>query len=380
MTTHVFVVDETTFKLHLKYGFAGTGAGDKTSPFLSSAIATIHSTVERMLVGMIADVSKIRIGDKIIFYLQASGSRQGMFFGVFKATSKAFFDENDTLNYLGKELRKGLSFRVLFEPDEVFSLGITEHEYLDSLQNKNHPSQMCWSLIYRKLKGNRGCTMITDYEFDDLLNKLKLKNNNTILSGTDFTFNSMKDCIELSATKSKYEGRMSSLDIKQRLLFKADKGNAFEVHLQAYLMQNFDDVKIKNLLLPLATQKCWIGNEVSCGVGMQRIDILIKQETESDIYLKIVELKCVDPYSEILTIQIPWYLEWVNDYMIPNYLSKGKNIHVIPCVIAKGSGNNAFVNECKRAKYILKQPSVTVYETEYICFNTSKNDIDLLKK
>ena len=34
MTTHVFVVDETTFKYHLEYKFAGTGAKDKQSSCL----------------------------------------------------------------------------------------------------------------------------------------------------------------------------------------------------------------------------------------------------------------------------------------------------------------------------------------------------------
>lgn len=33
MNTHVFIVNEQTFKYHLEYMFAGTGAGDKKSPF-----------------------------------------------------------------------------------------------------------------------------------------------------------------------------------------------------------------------------------------------------------------------------------------------------------------------------------------------------------
>ena len=38
MSIHVFVVDSTTFKLHLEYLFAGTGAQDKTSPFLNDPV------------------------------------------------------------------------------------------------------------------------------------------------------------------------------------------------------------------------------------------------------------------------------------------------------------------------------------------------------
>lgn len=70
---------------------------------------------------------------------------------------------------------KGLSYRIEIEADTVYSYGITEHEYLDDLTGKEAPYELCWSLIYRKLKGNRGCTMITPYEFEDLLCKIKKK-------------------------------------------------------------------------------------------------------------------------------------------------------------------------------------------------------------
>lgn len=126
--THVFVVDQNTFKYHLEYLFAGTGAKDKTSPFLLDPTVTYNSTTERMLVGMIADISRIRMGDKVVFYLQATGTSSGMFFGTFKVASNPFFDENDSNNYLQTKTQKGLSFRVLIEPDEVYAKGVTEHE------------------------------------------------------------------------------------------------------------------------------------------------------------------------------------------------------------------------------------------------------------
>ena len=100
MTTHVFVVDVNTFKYHLEYMFAGTGAGQKQSPFLTNSAVSYNWKKEQMLVGMVADISRIRIGDKVIFYLQAKGTNQGTFFGVFRVTSLPFFDENDANNYL----------------------------------------------------------------------------------------------------------------------------------------------------------------------------------------------------------------------------------------------------------------------------------------
>ena len=239
MNTHVFIVNEKTFKYHLEYMFAGTGAKEKESQFLDNPLIQYNAATERNLVGMIADISRIQIGDNIIFYLQATAGNQGRFFGVFRARSKAFFDENDTDNYLKIELEKGLSYRILIEASDygVYPIGITEHEYLDSLEGKNHPYELCWSLIYRKLKGNRGCTMITDFEFNDLLSKLQNKGECLTVSASytyDFSLNRISECNNAAV----YNGRRNSLSIANRLLYKANRRNAFETHLQAYILQN----------------------------------------------------------------------------------------------------------------------------------------------
>ena len=97
-----------------------------------------------------------------------------MFFGSFKVAEEPFLCNDKFLDKKG--LNKNLIFRVQLIPEKVYSKGITERECLDSLDGITHPSQMCWSLIYRKLKGNRGCTMITDFEFNDLLSKLQKAN------------------------------------------------------------------------------------------------------------------------------------------------------------------------------------------------------------
>lgn len=373
--THVFVVNERTFKYHLEYKFAGTGAGEKSVSFLYNPEIDFNSTTERMLVGMIADISRIRKGDNVIFYLQSRAGNQGIFFGVFKVASLPFFDENDKNNYLVSQTEKGLSFRVLLEPDKVYSEGITEHEYLDSLQGKKHPYDLCWSLIYRKLKANRGCTMITDYEFDDFLQKVKEKNKGVTLTGTEFTFNSEKNIIESAKTKHSYEGRQSDLTILPRLLYKANKGNAFETHLQAYLTKNIDNTNLSKLLIPYPGKKCWIGNEVSCGVGMQRIDLLIKQETETEVVLRLIELKYVKPYIEIATKQLHWYIEWLSYYMIPKY--RGKKIRVIPTIIAKGSLSKQLKEAYRFTKYAISGASVE--PLQYIGFTVSETSIDFVR-
>lgn len=382
MNYHVFVVDNNTFKYHLEYMFAGTGAGDKTVPFLVDSDAYIHSTTERNLVGMIADVSRIRENDKIIFYLQAYNGNQGMFFGVFKAASSAYFDENDEKNYLKGNMYKALTFRIRIKPDLVFPIGISEHEYLDSLSGVDYPYQMCWSLIYRKLKGNRGCTMITDYEFESLVSKLKSINGENIKNSkaVKLTFDDNTLTIKENQSSVDYSGRIDSIAIKDRLLYKANRNQAFEVHLQAYIMQMFDKEPLKSLLLPLPNEAHWVGNEVSCGVGMQRIDIMIVQEKYNEVYIKVVELKSCEPYMDILDRQLPWYIKWVSEYVVPNYINKGKKVIVIPCVLAKGAPTSEITDACKCFDKSYKQSdSIVIKPSEYIGLNIDTKSINFKK-
>ena len=381
MNYHVFIVDKNTFKYHLEYMFAGTGAGDKKVPFLIECHAYTHATTERNLVGMIADISRIRAGDKIIFYLKATDGNPGMFYGIFAAASTAFFDENDDNNYLKDKISKSLTFRIRIAPDCVYPIGVSEHDYLDSLNGVNYPYQMCWSLIYRKLKGNRGCTMITGYEFNSLVSKLQSVNSSPLGKyKSNFSFDSGSFTIKENSQTNAYQGRRDSVNIKHRMLFKANRRNAFEVHLQAYIMQNFDNDPLKSLLLPYCDEPCWIGNEVSCGAGMQRIDTMVIQDKNDDVYIKVLELKCVAPYIDILDKQLPWYISWVADYVAPNYTALGKTVHIIPCVIAESSTYADFINNCGTFhKRYAGRNNISVERAEYIGFKVSKNDIEFQK-
>lgn len=354
--------------------FAGTGAQDKESPFLYDASVNFNANSERNLVSMIADISRIQIGDNIIFYLQTAGEKPGQFFGVFTAKSKAFFDENNSDNYLKAELGKGLSYRILIEASDygVYPKGITEHELLDSLKGKKHPYELCWSLIYRKLKGNRGCTMITDFEFSDLLSKLKNKSNQ--LAFTDnYTYDFSLGVISENSKKPMYAGRQNSLSIENRLLYKANRNNAFETHLQAFILQNIRSIG----LLDYPQKKFWIGNEVSCGVGMQRIDILIRQETCDKICFKVVELKDEQPTVNIVDYQLSRYIEWLFDYIIPNYSEKA--VEITPCIVAAKTHNTGLLKYIAEKEFKSPYSYSSVNSTEYYALNIIKNRIDINK-
>ena len=53
--THVFIVDTNTFKYHLEYLFAGTGAKDTNIDFNNNPNTSLNYTTENNLVAMISD-------------------------------------------------------------------------------------------------------------------------------------------------------------------------------------------------------------------------------------------------------------------------------------------------------------------------------------
>ena len=338
-TTHVFIVDTTTFKYHLEYLFAGTGAKDNIINFNNKPDTSLNHTTENNLVGMIADSQRVRKGDFVIFYLQQNYSVkvwEGKFYGIFKVKEDlSFLDNNDSNQFLKQELIKSLTFRTLLEPFEVYSKGVTEWEALDEIKYIQSPNQMLWSLIYRKLKGNRGNTMITIYESERLFKLLRDKNNRQILSGQKFTFNVQTQEINQYNTTHNY-----TVNILPRLIKKYKDNKAFETHLQAYIVQNIGrktNISLDHNLLNGWTIE-WLGNEVSCGVGMQRIDVMLSLVNGNIKIVLPIELKSVEASTENV-IQIQRYVDWLEQYYIPNRISD-----IQPVLISKKISNKTSIN------------------------------------
>lgn len=320
MTTHVFIVDETTFQYHLQYLFAATGAGEKDVDFNNTPFSKLYPwkkhAAESGLVAMMADCCRVRKGDLIIFYLQAKGANEGKFYGIFEADSDAFLDRNDGNQFLKSKLQKSLTFRIKIKPYQVFAEGVTEWEALDEIKNIPCPYQMLWSRIYRKLKGNRGNTMITIYEAERLIDLLRRKNNNKHLKAAP-GYQYAKNKIDIDGGSYPYVGRMIPLNILPRLYNKFQNNKAHEAHLQMYIVQNV--LNDKSLRDALGISACeWIGNEVSCGVGMRRIDVMLSiAESTAQRILMPIELKAVPASSDNIR-QINRYIDWIEQYYIPN--------------------------------------------------------------
>lgn len=350
MTTHVFIVDMNTFKYHVEYLFAGTGAKDNRIDFNNSSTTSLNHTTENKLVGMISDSQRVRKGDFVIFYLQQNYSEnvyEGKFYGIFKVKEDlSFLDNNDTKQFLKKELVKSLTFRTLIEPFEIYAKGVTEWEALDEIKYIQSPNQMLWSLIYRKLKGNRGNTMITIYESERLFKLLRDKNNRQVLSGKSFTFDIQSQEIKIDSVVRNYTDRKEEINILPRLIRKYEQDKAFETHLQAYVVQNIGRGTNKSLdecLLNNLTYE-WLGNEVSCGVGMQRIDVAISLLKPNSKIIEAIELKAVEANADFI-YQLQRYVNWLEQYYLPNRPSDIQPILITKKLSNRNSENYKKVTE-----------------------------------
>lgn len=366
---HVFIVNKTTFKVHLENMFAGTGASDVPTDFIFDPTVNIHTQNEKRSVGMITDLARIRKGDKIIFFVTGIAK----FYGIFEAASDFFVDPNDNDNYLFEELQKKLTYRILLKPYQVFEKGISEYNYLDSLEGLNHPYELCWSLIYRKLGGNRGCTMITDAEYE--LFYKRVSKNNSILNGTSFTFDLTNNEIKSAYTINNYP-QLKMRDVADLLhsnmLKKYQAKGAFEHYLQYFTVTTLKGSDYTKILA--SPQKVtWIGNEVMCSFGEHRIDVMAIQEDEEYVDISLIELKDERVSTNIIK-QIESYLIWLKDYILPYYLNKNKKINVYPIILSDGLFNaKQFVKDrLQITEKTITDNNWSIYNTQNIIFHSIK--------
>lgn len=338
---HIFIVNEQTFKIHLEYQFAGTGASGVSTDFIFDPSVQIHSQNEKRSVGMITDLSRIRQGDKILFFV----TKIAKFYGIFEATSDFFFDPNDDNNYLYDQLGKKLTYRILIKPYQVYQQGLSEYDALDSLRGIKFPDEICWSLIYRKLGGNRGCTMITDQEYQILSRKLSA--NNHLIQSNGYTYD--KDRQEIVGIANALEYTKDKIDIRAQLEDnlgrKYIQGKAFEHYLQ-YLTVLTLKGSSSQRILSATNPITWIGNEVMCSVGERRIDVLCIQVAQDQVDISVIELKDEGVTCGIIH-QIDFYVRWVSEYIVPFYLRQHKNITIHPIIISDGI---ASASQVKRNK------------------------------
>lgn len=107
----------------------------------------------------------------------------------------------------------------------------------------------------------------------------------------------------------------------------------------------------------------WLGNEVSCGVGMQRIDIMASAIQNEQRILIAIELKAVEAQENNVK-QIQRYVDWIEQYYIPNRPSDIQPVLITKEIANKQSlayqqliqsfysFNNTNNGRCNRLKFI----------------------------
>lgn len=309
MTTHVFIVNEDSFPVHLNYLFAGTGAGEKDS----------H-------IGLLADIKRVRENDYVIFYLERVG-----FLGLFQIGGIPFKDTSKP-TYLQNELKKKLIYRVKIKPYKVYPKYVSEWEALDKLPL--YAQDVIWSLVYRKLKGNRGCTPINLQESEKLIKMIEDANYGNYLmqnKGQSFTYTKKKSEIEVKNRRFQYSGVQDPTEDVLSKMVALDKQNRkFEDSLQVYFTENIGRSSKLEPICGKNNKIIWIGNEVACGVGMQKIDIFtITSDKRENKQFNLVELKCAPAYPEII-YQLQRYVDWTS-----SYIKGAVNSNIQPVVVTR---------------------------------------------
>lgn len=269
-------MNDETFPSYLQYMFAGTGAKDKDED-----------------VTLLSDIKRVRPGDFALFYIEATTKVKGGFYGIFKiADQSPLIFHTPGQNGFQPNLGKKLIYRTLLEPYEVYSEGAPEWEALDKLPV--YATEIQWSLIYRKLKGKRGCTPLLLWEAQRLMDMIRNKNagkpiaNAQFTGGFDWDITNRKIITTQNRQNYPY-ARTFNYDVLSEICKLQRQKRAYEVHLQLYFTEN---IGINSNLNPIiGNNLSWFGNEVACGVGMQKIDILtICQNCERKEY-RLIELK-----------------------------------------------------------------------------------------
>lgn len=228
-------------------------------------------------------------------------------------------------------------------------------------------------VVLDPLKGNRGNTMITLYESERLFKLLRDKNQHKILKANNLTFDKTKQQIKENNRTNKYSGRKEAIDVLPRLVAKYNRRTAFETHLQAYIIQKIGRNINKSLdkVVLNGESSEWLGNEVSCGVGMQRIDVLLSIKRESSKLVIPIELKAVEA-SVVNVIQIKRYVDWLEQYYLPNMISDIQPVLISKKIVDKTDNEYKTIIDSFRK---FNKENSNCLKLKYIEYEVANNDL-----
>lgn len=348
---HLFIVSERTLPVHLSYAFAGVAKSDD----FSWSHVEVNPQAERSQASLYADICRVHAGDELLFYLerpQHDLEREGgRFLGIFEVVSPFPFYEPGGA-YLQQELGLPLVYRLLIRPKEIFQQGLTEWQAMDEMTDVRTIHDIPWTLIYRKMEGGRGCTPLLPHEAQVLRRMLDLRNAGQRVRAKQIAFDPDRLALISADPDSHYDPPITASSQQLRLLppepareYTGDTSRCdhiderlryliertprrWELHLQAYLMQELGrNAELTAALFPGVTLS-WIGNEIYAGAGMQSIDILLFSHNDTNRFIHLLELKSLVADSEAAA-QLNRYIKWLKAH-IPDI-----SVHqIIPTIVA----------------------------------------------
>ena len=339
---HVFIVNEDTLPVHLRYMFIGTSAGGRDNN-----------------ISLLADMLRIKEDDYIFFYIEGRETKKGRFFGIFKAIDNVVYHlTGDEAAFPNLPIK--LIYRKKIKPYKIYPKGILEWVVLDKLPT--YAKELLWSLIYRKMKGRRGNTMLFHWEVERLISLIEDENQGRFLTGNYFTF----DVNSYNIKKFSH-----SLPHNMGNVVKVDKRSLknSEMHFQAFILQNLS--LYKNDFFPQIFGKnlVWIGNEVFAGSGMQKIDIFTIEKIDEITFLyRLIELK--HPKSSmnvnIAPFQLEYYINWARED-IGGHILGAKKFNIKPVLVVLTTSFNSIsydvINSIKKLQSISHLPEI--YEIDF---------------
>ncbi len=334
---HVFIVNENTLPIHLEYMFVGTSAGQKDNN-----------------ISLLEDMLRVKENDFIFFYIEGKESQKGRFFGIFKALNNKVYHlvENSAKH---PNLNIKLIYRKEINPYKAYSKGVLEWIALDKLPT--YSKELLWSLIYRKMKGHRGNTMLFPWEIEKLISLIEYENEGHYFSDQHFTFD--KNTYQITPGNQTYFHK-----IGEPIQLSLNDLKKSETHLQAYILQNLSISN--NTFLPEVFGKniVWIGNEVFAGSSMQKIDIFIIEKIDEVEYIyRIIELKHPKSGTGINSapIQLEYYINWARED-IGGHIIGSKKFNIKPILFSLTNQFNSvpksIITQIKSLENISNSPEI----------------------
>ena len=231
-----------------------------------------------------------------------------------------------------------------------------EWEALDKLPV--YATEIQWSLIYRKLKGKRGCTPLLPWEAQRLMDMIRNKNAGNSIVNNQFTggfywdkknrkimptpsreaysfprqynFNPLEAVCYVQNYQQSFESYLKSSHHLKVSPQGLRRNKSYESYLQLYFTEN---IGINPSLSAIVGDNLvWFGNEVACGVGMQKIDILTICQSDKRREYRIVELKD-EPAQSSVVEQIGYYVNWASQDC-GRHLDGAFNWNIQPIIVA----------------------------------------------